>query len=146
LRRINNRYYQHHFSYDTVGTALKGRISNMVTLNVPQSQPSANLKVTILLENLPSGCYVASVFELPDCRVEAETREEAITKIKAAFLERLKHIETISWDVPVQSSEPAWMKFAGVFKDDSDFQEIMQMIRAERNSNDESEVDPSYYL
>ncbi|WP_272819256.1 hypothetical protein [Scytonema hofmannii] len=49
-------------------------------------------------------------------------------------------------DVPVQASEPAWIKFAGVFKDDSDFQEIMQTIRAERNSNDESEVDPSYYL
>ena len=69
-----------------------------------------------------------------------------ITQIKAAFLERLKHIETISWDVPFQASEPAWIKFAGVFKDDSDFQEIMQTIRSERNSNDESEVDPYYYL
>jgi hypothetical protein len=118
----------------------------MVTLNVAQSQPSANLKVTILLENLASGHIAASVLELPDCRVEAPNREEAITQIKAAFLERLKHIETISWDVPVQPSEPTWIKFAGVFKDDSDFQEIMQTIRAERNSNDESEVDPSYYL
>ncbi|MBD2772787.1 hypothetical protein [Iningainema tapete] len=118
----------------------------MVTLNVPQSQPSANFQVTILLESLASGNVAASIFELPDCRVEAQTRAEAITQIKAAFLERLKHIETISWDVPVQASEPAWMKFAGVFKSDSDFQEIMQKIRAERNSNDESEVDPSYYL
>jgi predicted RNase H-like HicB family nuclease len=133
-------------SYSTIGTALEERISKMVTLDVPQSQPSTNMKVTILLENLASGRVAASIFELPDCRVEAETREEAITQIKAAFLERLKHIETILWDVPVQSSEPAWMKFAGVFKDDSDFQEIMQTIRAERNSNDESEVDPSYYL
>ena len=133
--------------YDTIETALKGRILKMVTLNVQQShQPSANLKVTIILENLASGNVAASVFELPDCRVEAETREEAITQIKAAFLERLKHIETISWDVPVQASVPAWIKFAGVFKDDSDFQEIMQTIRSERNSNDESEVDPSYYL
>jgi predicted RNase H-like HicB family nuclease len=118
----------------------------MVTLNVPQFQPSPNLKVTIILENLTTGHVAASVFELPDCRVEAQTREEAITQIKAAFLERLKHIETISWDVPVQALEPAWIKFAGVFKDDSDFQKIMQTIQSERNSNDESEVDPSYYL
>ncbi|MBO3464496.1 hypothetical protein G7B40_015790 [Aetokthonos hydrillicola Thurmond2011] len=118
----------------------------MVILNVRQSQPSANLKVTIILENLADRLVAASVFELPDCRVEAQTREEAITQIKAKFLERLKHIETISWDVPVQASEPAWLKFAGVFKDDSDFQEMMQTIQAERNSNDESEVDPSYYL
>ena len=65
--------------YDTIETALNGRILKMVTLNVQQShQPSANLKVTIILENLASGNVAASVFELPDCRVEAETREEAI--------------------------------------------------------------------
>lgn len=38
------------------------------------------------------------------------------------------------------------MKFAGVFKDDSDFAAIMESIRAERTSDDEAEVDPSYYL
>ena len=55
-------------------------------------------------------------------------------------------IEAISWDVPLQVNEPTWMQFAGVFKDDSDFKEIMDAIRAERTSNDDSEVDPSYYL
>lgn len=118
----------------------------MVTLNAHHSLPSTNLKVTLLVETLPSGHVAASVFELPDCRVEASTRSEAITQIKAAFLDRLKHIETISWDVPIKTSEPAWMKFAGIFKDDPDFQEIMNQIQAERNSDDESEVDPSYYL
>ncbi|OCR01244.1 hypothetical protein BCD67_25610 [Oscillatoriales cyanobacterium USR001] len=46
----------------------------------------------------------------------------------------------------VQALEPAWMQFAGVFKDDPDFQEIMDGISAERNSDDDSEIDPSYYL
>ena len=41
---------------------------------------------------------------------------------------------------------PHGIKFAGVFKDDSDFQEIMEAIRAERTSDDDSQVDPSYYL
>ncbi|MDJ0617822.1 MAG: hypothetical protein QNJ63_13950 [Calothrix sp. MO_192.B10] len=117
-----------------------------INLNVPQSPLSNNLKVTLLIETLPSGKIAASVFEFPDCRVEAQTREEAITQIKTAFLERLKHIETISWEVPIQASQPRWMQFAGVFKDDPDFQEIMSAIRAERTSDDESEVDPSYYL
>ncbi|WP_017749958.1 hypothetical protein [Scytonema hofmannii] len=149
IQNFTNLFPQNQFFlrlFYTIGTALKGRISKMLTLNVSQSQPSANLKVTILLENLATGQVAASIFELPDCRVEAPNREEAITQIKAAFLEGLKRIETISWDVPVQASEPAWIKFAGVFKDDLDFQEIMQTIRDERNSNDESEVDPSYYL
>jgi hypothetical protein len=38
-----------------------------------------------------------------------------------------------------------WGKFAGIFKDDPDFQSIIDSIHAERNSEDNSEIDPSYY-
>ncbi len=118
----------------------------VINLNLPQPQLSTNLKVTLLLETLVSGQFAASVLEFPDCRVEAQTREEAITQVQAAFLERLKHIEAISWDVPVQANQPAWMKFAGIFKDDPDFKEVMESIRAERTKDDDSEVDPEYYM
>jgi hypothetical protein len=67
----------------------------VINLNVLQSQPSANLKVTLLVETLENGQFVASIFE---------------------------------------------------FQDDSDFQEIMDEIRAERTSDDDTEVDSSYYL
>jgi predicted RNase H-like HicB family nuclease len=119
---------------------------NMMNLELPQSYPFTNLKVTLLLETLTSGQIAASVLEFPECRVKAETREAAIAQIQATFLERLKNIEAISWNVPIQASEPTWMKFSGVFKDDSDFAAIMESIRAERTSDDDSEVDPSYYL
>lgn len=126
----------------------------MMNLELPQSYPFSNLKVTILLETLTSGQVAASVLEFPNCRVQAETREAAMAQIQATFLERLKNIEAISWNVPIQAnaigvaalSEPTWIKFAGIFKDDSDFAEIMESIRAERTSDDDSEVDPSYYL
>lgn len=119
---------------------------NMINLELPQSDPFINLKVTLLLESLTSGEVAASVREFPDSQVKAETPEAAIAQIKATFLERLKIIEAISGNVAIQASEPTWMKFAGVFKDDSDFVAIMESIRAERTSDDESEVDPSYYL
>ena len=118
----------------------------VINLNVPQSNQPKNLKVTLLVENLTSGKVAASVLEFPDCRVEADTREKALTHLKTAFLERLKQIEALSWDVPVQPSEPSWMQFAGIFKDDSDFKSVMETIQKERTSNDDSEVDPSYYL
>ena len=165
----------------------------MINLELPQPDPFTNLNVTLLLESLTSGEVVASVREFPDCQVKAETREAdaqiqatflerlknieaisgnvpiqaseptwmklagvfkddsdlvamAIAQIQATFLERLKNIEAISGNVPIQASEPTWMKFAGVFKDDPDFVAIMESIRAERTSDDESEVDPSYYL
>lgn len=117
-----------------------------INLNVPQPYPLTNLKVTLLLEPIPSGLVAASVLEFPDFRVEAETREAAIAQLQAAFLERLQHIEAVSWDVPVSASAPAWIKFAGVFKDDPDFAAIMESIRTPRTSDDDSEVDPSYYL
>jgi hypothetical protein len=47
--------------------------------------------------------------------------------------------------VPVGDLAPDWMQFAGVFKDDLDFQAIMETIRKERLSEDDTEVDPSYY-
>jgi hypothetical protein len=126
----------------------------MINLEWQQSYPFTNFKVTLLLEKLASGQIAASVLEFPNCRVKAETREAAIAQIQATFLERLKNIEAISWKVPIQAnavgvaslSEPTWMKFAGVFKDDADFAAIMESIRAERTSDDEEEVDPSYYL
>jgi hypothetical protein len=120
--------------------------TNMMNLDLPQPHSSNNLKVTLLLEALQSGQFAASVLEFPDCRVKAETREAAIAKIQAIFLERSKNIEAMSWSIPIQTSEPSWMKFAGVFQDDPDFTEIIQSIRAERTSDDDSEVDPSYYL
>jgi hypothetical protein len=108
-------------------------------------QPFSELKVTLLLETLASGKVVASIFEFPSCRVEADDRETAIAQLQAVFLERSRYIEAIPWSVPVSVPEPAWMKFAGIFQDDSDFQAIMEEIRAERESEDDSEVDPSYY-
>jgi predicted RNase H-like HicB family nuclease len=118
----------------------------MINLELSPSDSFTNLKVTLLLESLTSGQVTASIREFPDCQVKAETREAAIAQIQATFLERLKNMEAISWNVPIQASEPTWMKFAGIFKDDADFVAIMESIRTERNLDDDSEIDPSYYL
>jgi hypothetical protein len=110
-----------------------------------KSQPVTHLKVTLLLETLTTGKVAASIFEFPSCRVEADNRDKAIAQLQENFLERLHQIETISWDVPVDDLAPDWMQFTGVFKDDLDFQAIMETIRNERLSEDDTEVDPSYY-
>ncbi|MDZ8055758.1 MAG: hypothetical protein RMX68_010535 [Aulosira sp. ZfuVER01] len=117
-----------------------------INLNLPQSQPAINQKLTVLVETLKNGQFAASIFEFPNFRVEAKTREEAIAQLQATFLERVSHIEAISWNVPLSASQPTWLQFAGVFQDDPDFQEIMDQIRAERTSDDDTEVDSSYYL
>ncbi|NJR49838.1 MAG: hypothetical protein HC780_10005 [Leptolyngbyaceae cyanobacterium CSU_1_3] len=119
------------------------------------NQHSSNtLRVTLRLEAQASGRVAASVIEFPDCRVEASTREAAIAEVQAAFLEQLARSETISWDVPLPSqdlngserrTESPWIKYAGMFKDDPDFAEIAAAIRAEREVEDDTEVDPAVY-
>ena len=116
----------------------------IANLNLRSNTPSL-LKVTLLIETLRSGQIVASIAEFPTFRVEAETQESAVQQLQMNFLEREKYIETIDWEVPLDSVEPAWMKYAGVFKDDVDFLDIMEAMRAERTSDDDSEVDSSYY-
>jgi hypothetical protein len=131
------------------------------TDNVVQKEPmnqhsSSKLRVTLRLEVQASGRVAASVIEFPDCRVEAATREAAIAEVQATFLDQLARSETLSWDVPLPPDEnlngserradSPWIKYAGMFKDDPDFAEIATAIRAEREVNDDTEVDPSVYL
>ncbi|NCS09879.1 MAG: hypothetical protein GPJ08_01360 [Microcystis aeruginosa G13-09] len=118
----------------------------VINLNIPPSQPSANLKVKILIETLKNGQYVVSIAELPHFRVQAPTKEEAISQLQTTFIEQISQIETISWTTPLDNPSPNWREFAGIFENDADFQEIMDTLQAERTLDDDSEVDPSYYL
>ena len=114
--------------------------------NNPQSNPSFPLKVTLLLETLASGEVAASIFEFPQCHVEAPSRESAISQLKAIFLERMANIETLTWEISPPEATPAWLAFAGTFRNDPDFASITESLRAEHTSDNESEVNPSYYL
>lgn len=107
------------------------------------------LKMTLLLQTLESGEIVASVLEFPDCRVEAATKVEAIAALNTLLSERLKNTDIVSLELSIprsSDSQSPWSKLFGLFKDDSDFTEISASIRAERDIDDDSEVDPSVYL
>jgi hypothetical protein len=75
-------------------------------------------------------------------QLENRQLETRVTALEAELSQVKKLLSSFP---PIETVNPIWMKYAGVFKDDADFLEIMQEIRAERDSDDESEVDPSYY-
>jgi predicted RNase H-like HicB family nuclease len=115
------------------------------------ARTSHEVTVTLMLEPQASGGYVVSVMEFPDCRVEAETKEAAIEQIKQHWQTLLDRAEFIPFSLPISLpettlTEPSWVKFAGIFQDNPDFAAIMDELRAERESDDESELDPAYYL
>jgi hypothetical protein len=124
-------------------------------MNLAVSPIAANtLKMTLSLQTLDSGRILAAVLEIPDCRVEAETREAAIVEINHLLSKRFQYAEFVALELPVSrlstpnhsELESPWTKLFGLFKDDPIFAEIAAEMQAEREIEDDTEVDPSVYL
>jgi predicted RNase H-like HicB family nuclease len=121
-------------------------------MNLPNpTAPKQEITVTLMLEPQASGGFVASAVEFPAVRVEAATEAAAIAELQQALGAHVAHAKIMPWVMPVSPIEgvmikPAWTKFVGIFQDDADFAAIMDELRAERESDDESEIDPAYYL
>jgi hypothetical protein len=123
-----------------------------MNLNAQMSSPNADLKMTLMLEPLASGGVAASVLEVPTCRVESATREEAIAQIRLQLVTLLNTAELLPLKISrseiersVSQTESPWVKFAGMFENDPDFAIIAAAIRAEREVDDDTEVDPAVY-
>jgi hypothetical protein len=107
------------------------------------------MKLNILLEQ-HSGKTIASVLEIPRYQVEADTRAGAIVALRDLLNAQLPQVEVIPLNLNPDQLNPLenpWLKFAGAFKDDSDFAEIVAELRQEREADfDDSEIDSSVYL
>ncbi len=118
-----------------------------MTLVTPTTIPN-KVTVTLMLESQDSGRFVASVMEFPACRVEAETKEAAIALVHQQWQAQIARVEFMPLSLPLTMTPTAaspWSKLFGLYKDDADFAAIATAIRAERNVDDDSEVDPSVY-
>jgi predicted RNase H-like HicB family nuclease len=85
----------------------------------------------VLLENTAEGKALATVLELPECRVTADTTEAALFEVQQQLSHRLASAEVVSVQIPSQGGHPM-LKFAGIFKDDPDFAGVIASIAAER--------------
>jgi predicted RNase H-like HicB family nuclease len=113
-------------------------------MNLAASNPQSldALSWHILLEAQADGQVVAWVAEWPECRVVAESREVAIVRLETMLEERMQNMKVVSLAVkPHQMAENPIAKFAGIFKDDPDFAEIVAEMRAERELD---EANPAY--
>ena len=115
--------------------------------SVQPANPNTPLQFTLVLEPLASGGVVASVMEFPHCRVEAENRATAIAQIKSDMATMLEKLEFLPLEIAkvTPPSDSPWIKYAGIFQDDPDFAAIATAIRAERDQNDDTDVDPAVY-
>ncbi|MGG6268403.1 type II toxin-antitoxin system HicB family antitoxin [Leptolyngbya sp. AN03gr2] len=108
-----------------------------MVLSTPQTQ---TLTFHLLLKQNEAGQTVASVVEMPDCRVTATTQEEAIAQLQQAITDHFTHAQVIPVQMEITTTQPSqsenpWVKYAGVFKDDPYFAKVIEQMNAERHKD-----------
>lgn len=101
------------------------------------SSLAKTLNFHILLEPTETGQIAASIAELVNCRVEANTRQEALVSIQKLVQERLSQVEVLPLDIALEEPSPEnpWTEFIGMFEEDEDFAEISAQMRTEREQD-----------
>ena len=90
----------------------------------------------VLLKQNGNG-FVATVLNMPDCIVEAPTRDSALEGARHYISQRLADVEVVKMEVDAPSKTP---KLAGVFADEdpeswNEFLDAMKAYRKELNDD-----------
>ncbi|MFB2937469.1 hypothetical protein ACE1B6_19650 [Aerosakkonemataceae cyanobacterium BLCC-F154] len=124
----------------TVKSNNKERVTQKKPMNIEsslnKSEALNQLNYSVIIEEIKAGLYSATVWGLPDCKATGATREEAIKNARELLIARLEKAEIVSLEVELPKPEHPWMKFAGMFKDDPDFDEVSADIEAYRRERD----------
>lgn len=80
--------------------------------------------------------FTASIMGMPSIAVDGDTEAEAIANAKTALDSQLAMGKIVTISIPTSQPQNPWIEFGGVFKDDPDFADIAQAIRAERASTE----------
>lgn len=108
---------------------------NLSLLTSLSKKPS-QFSYDVLIENQEDGKVLATVIGLPDCQAIGATKEEALTSLYQRLNERLAKAEIVSIKIEPPKAEHPWMKFAGMYKDDPQFDEMLAYIEADRHELD----------
>ena len=99
------------------------------------------MAIQVLIERVGKNGYRASSGEPLPLSVEAPTREAALAKLKKKLDKRLeKGAELVSVEVGASPEENPWVKYAGMFKDDPIFDDVVR-IMAENRKKEEADPD-----
>lgn len=96
----------------------------------------ATLTYDVLIEPQKDGGFSAIVIGLPECKAEGTTKEEVLTKLRQLLQARLEKAEIVSLEIEPPKKEHPWMKLAGMFEDDPQFDEMLKYIEEYRQELD----------
>ncbi|MEH1945000.1 MAG: hypothetical protein V7L01_32950 [Nostoc sp.] len=93
------------------------------------------LNYDVLIDNQPDGTVKATLLGLPNYQSVGATEEEALNNLIQIMQQRKPEIVTLEIEYAEEAEHP-WMKFAGMFKDDTQFDEVMNHIEEHRRELD----------
>jgi hypothetical protein len=112
-----------------------------MTSNLLKNTEDSLSKVSYsVLVEAKEGGYQATVWGLPDCQVFSATREEALKNLHELVNSRFQNLEIVTQEIAAAKSEHPWMKFAGMYKDNPLFEDVLSNIEAYRCEVD-TEID-----
>ncbi|GAB4339339.1 MAG: hypothetical protein OHK0047_30110 [Leptolyngbyaceae cyanobacterium] len=96
----------------------------------------------VLLEQTETGRMIASIAELANCQVEADTRKEALAAIQDLVSDRLNNAEVVPLTVPLKQldRDNPWTEFIGMFADDAEFAEMAAEWQVEREQDEDDQA------
>jgi hypothetical protein len=93
------------------------------------------VQIPVLIEVIANNGYRARGGEPLPLTAEGPTREAALAKLKEQLQNRLRNgAELIAMEVPAEPHPLA--EFAGMFKDDPDFKEVLHIMAENRKKMD----------
>jgi hypothetical protein len=99
------------------------------------------MQISVLVEPVAGNGFRAQGAAPFGFSAEGITREEAIAKVRQLCQDRLADgAELVTVEVGAQPHP--WIPFAGMFKDDPDFQEVVEIMAENRRKMDEDPTIP----
>ncbi len=116
---------------------MKSTLLTVSEENLPQ------VTYSVILKQEKEGVYQATVWGLADCQATGATKEAALKSINEILTARLDNTEVIVQKIPLLKLENPWMEWAGMYKDNPLFNDMIAEIESYRNELD-AEMDEYY--
>ncbi|MBW4688668.1 MAG: hypothetical protein KME40_27180 [Komarekiella atlantica HA4396-MV6] len=108
---------------------------NLVVKTSP-SKTVPKLTYDVLIENQQDGTVKAILLGLPDCQGLGNTETEAIEQLSQSLQTRLETAKIVTLEIEAPKVENPWLKIAGKYKDDPQFDEMLEYIEEYRRELD----------
>lgn len=94
------------------------------------------MSVEVLIEQLSSGDYSATLLGWPDTSARGTTEDEAVARLRQLAQERLQRGKIVTLDLASDEDANPWLSFAARFKDNPLLDDVNEAIAAYRRELD----------